>query len=175
MTLAPSPQCVGTTGSVVCLLSTGLRGLRCIPRRLPPAPVCSPTQTEDADVDIHITVGTRKHVIRTHLNIREYGSLTIPISSLTPHVEVSPACMWLPGLCGGVCSVLVLNRGLCQETNWYRTLDSHGGKSCIMQWLQLSFRWSYRAAPFTGPVPEYKCVAGCACALCLEAGVYWVL
>ena len=56
----------------------------------PPVCVGFGRQTGDAEEDIHISVGTRKHVIRTHLNVREYGTLTIPLSSLTPHVEVRP-------------------------------------------------------------------------------------
>lgn len=59
-----------------------------------------------------------------------------------------------------MCVVVCLS---LQSTQWYRMLDESGGKGCMFQYLQLSFRWGYRSVPFTGHVPEYKCVASRRC------------
>ncbi len=45
-------------------------------------------EVEDADAEIKIMVGTRTHIFRQHLNVKELGEVTVAVASLDPHVEV---------------------------------------------------------------------------------------
>lgn len=49
-------------------------------------------EVDDADSELRLAVGTRTHIFRQHLNVRELGEITISVASLEPHEEV---CLYL--------------------------------------------------------------------------------
>lgn len=142
-------------------------------------------EVSDGESEVKIAVGTRTHVIRQHLNVKELGEMTMTVGDLPPHEEVRVllrlVCVndilmidlslrtefgavpeFVRNLMSTplprVCAIAVCLYFLSQVGEWYLLTDSKGGHSCVVQYLWLSFRWSFRSASFTGHVPEYRCV-----------------
>ena len=74
-------------------------------------------EVTDENAEVKVAVGTRTHIIRQYLNVRELGEVVIPVASLEPDVEVRPLLKpgWLsPSICvcgGGFVSFVRRKRG----------------------------------------------------------------